>query len=440
MRIFDSSAFTVELSTDNNRYQELTIRGSAYCIWPNREGEGFMLESVDPVLAEYKCRVSGISLSWPATASSRAILLKSEDKSVLIRKKNESNGYHEEIRIFADSKETVRFRFTGPPGEFDVTELSGPSSYTSAENRGISDLSSIPKQFQLGLIGSEGECAIPVEEGFKALIPLGREILESFPITKAAHILHIFGYGAGHDRAYPDYSPSKMLGGPGLFKDVLAQLKDMGFRISLYMNARLMDAALKESYPQLNDSRLKDEKGNEFSEEYFGRTFHVMNPCSAAWQDELYSQAMKLKDLGADLLQLDQIAGRAAPLAPGTPWGEGYADLIRRIQKLGMKVWIQGVSDYYPADCFEMTWKDLEILKGGILRGGNPFGKTDLSLLKALKDRGDFKGTLLTPMDKRDIIDSTLFNFRLDLMDKSGLLPLCGPDYMKRIIKFSLLI
>ncbi|MBF9016930.1 MULTISPECIES: DUF6259 domain-containing protein [unclassified Oceanispirochaeta] len=437
MRIFDSSSFTVDSIEINNTCQELTVRGRAYCVWPNREGEGFMLESVSSVLADNGCNERGLSLSWPATASARAIILKSEDASVLIRKINESNGYHEEIRIFADSSDILRFRFTGPIGEFVVTELSGSYWTDAAGNKGKSDLNSIPKQFQLGLISPEGECAIPAEEGFRALIPLGREIINSFPITKTAHILHLFGYGAGHDRAYPDYSPSEMLGGSELFKSVLSRLKDMGFRISLYMNARLLDASRRDTYPRLKESILKDPEGKEFTEEYFGRTFLVMDPSSAAWQDELYSQALMLHELGADLLQLDQVAGRAAPVTPGSPWGEGYADLIHRIQKLGMKVWIQGVSDYYPADCFEMTWKDLEILEGGILRGGNPFGVTDLSLLKALKDSGNFKGTLLTPMDKRDTIDPSLFSFRLDLMDKSGLLPLYGPDYMKRIVKFA---
>lgn len=439
MKIFDSSRFSVDLTEGESSSSELTVRGRVFCIWPNREGEGFTLESAAPALKRYGCTDSGISLSWPATASTRSILLKSEGASILIRKVNDNQGRHEEIRIFADDTETVRFRFTGPHGEFEVSELSDIKNTTAADAV-PPDLKTVPRQFQLGLIGPEGECNLPAPQGFKAIVPLAQEILKIFPDRKAPPLLHLFGYAAGHDRAYPDYTPSAKLGGTALFTEVIAELKSMGFKISLYMNARLLDASKREAFPHLQDSILKDSRDEIITEEYFDRKFYVMNPDSAAWREELYSQANNLKQTGADMIQLDQIAGRAAPVPPGSPWGKGYADLIRNIKEEELEVWIQGVSDYYPADCFEMTWKDLEIMEGGVLRGGNPFGKTDLSLLKALKQRDAFTGTLLTPLDKRNSIDTEQFTFRLDMMDRKGLLPLYGPGYIQKLKELSILI
>ncbi|MDC7234429.1 MAG: DUF6259 domain-containing protein [Spirochaetales bacterium] len=427
MRIFESGSFTVDSVQISSNCSELIIKGEAWCIWPNREGEGFHLSDAAPALSRLGCRETGISLSWPATASCCSLLLETEEDSVLIDKEEDPKGYHEEIRIFADSPDGIRFRFTGSSGGFTVNRLNREQDSDNEDC--LTKPGAVQKQFQLGLIGPEGENNLPPEQGFRALVPLARNILESFPLHGEPPVLHIFGYAAGHDRGYPDYSPSQKLGGPAVFKEILSRIKSLGFRISLYMNARLMDSSLRGSLPHLEQSILRSPEGTAYSEEYFGRTFLVMDPSSPAWIEELYNRALELAGLGADLIQLDQIAGRAAPAPPGTPWGEGYAGLIRRIQSSGTEVWIQGVSSFYPADAFELTWKNLEVLEGGVLRGGNPFGINDLGLLKVLKQRGRFRGTLLVPIDKGKLIDGH-FPFRLDLMDKNGLLPLYGPDYI----------
>ncbi|OQY34907.1 MAG: hypothetical protein B6241_03235 [Spirochaetaceae bacterium 4572_59] len=429
MTIYESAGLSIELKTENILYEELIIRGEAYCVWPNREGEGFTLDAIKNALDKNHCQRSGLSLSWPATASSRSLLLKPLAASpFLIQKKNTNEGFHEEIRIFADTEERIRIRFCGKPGQFEISEL--PDHDPKISEPKTSDMKGLAKQFQLGLIGPRGECHIPPDQGFKALLPLGKEILKSYPLEKNHHILHLFGYAAGHDRGYPDYSPSEKLGGWDCFKETLNALKTMGFRISLYMNARLLDKSRTLDYSHLKNGILKDSEGNEQTEEYFGRIFYVMNPGFSLWCDELYKESLKLQELGADWVQLDQVAGRAALVPPGDPWGQGYNSLIQRIQSGGMKVWIQGVSDYYGADCYEMTWRNLNILEGGILRGGNPFGKNDLSLLKALSEKGEFSGSLLIPLSKYRETDMEGFDFRLDMMGEKGALPLYGPGYL----------
>jgi len=441
MKIFDSDDLTLSIPdfkeispsgssvriytplSSDQEIVELLVRGKGYCVWPNREGEGFRIESVRSVLKEQGCIDSGLSLSWPATASSQSIaLFPDKGEGFLLESLSSRPGYHREIRIFSDSDDSLRIRFTGPHGKWSLSPRKN-RWYPSTGH----DLSMLPRQFQVGLIGPEGECYIKDRGGFKTLATLGETIQSLFPRGEEPPILHIFGFGEGHDRGYPDYSPSAELGGPQALREAVEALHNMDFRVSFYMNARLMETAKSPAFPELERGICRDSEGKPIEEQYFGRSFYVMNPNFSPWIEELLNQAKMLKSLGADLIQLDQIAGRAAVVPPGKPWGQGYNELIRHIHDLGMKVWIQGVSDYYEADSFEMTWRDLNILPGGIVRGGNPFGKTDLTLLKA---RG-FDGELLSPFSKMEENGTCGFKFRIDMMGERGNPPIYGPDYLK---------
>ncbi|MDA3956372.1 DUF6259 domain-containing protein, partial [Oceanispirochaeta sp.] len=369
---------------------ELLVRGKGYCIWPNREGEGFPIDGVYPVLQRENCLESGLTLSWPATAGTLAVaLFPLRGSGLLFQIQTSEKGFHSELTLHSNSQDSLNFRFAAQPARREQwTTASLPERWLSSSLKGLKFL---PKQFQVGLIGPDGRCGLPEKEGFRSLETLGKSILKDFPEETIPPVLHIFGYGAGHDRAYPDYSPSERLGGPSLLKETAAQLKMMGFRLSFYMNARLMETDQLSRYPRLRDGICLEERGKERVEEYGLRRFYVMDPQFPPWRDELLKQAQRLQSLGADLIQLDQVAGRAAAVPPGEIWGLGYNTLIESLHRAGLEVWIQGVSDYYQADCFEMTWRDLKILPGGILRGGNPFGLTDLTLIKALS----FKGQLL---------------------------------------------
>jgi len=171
-----------------------------------------------------------------------------------------------------------------------------------------------------------------------------------------------------------------------------------------------------------------------------------MDPDFQPWLDELYNQAVMLKVMGADAVQLDQVAGRAAAVPPGKVWGRGYKNLIYRLQNAGLKVWIQGVSDYYPADWFEMTYRDVNILPDGILRGGNPFGRTDLSLLRTL----GLPGRFLIPVSKLEASGCSSLSvskdfstkesdlpFILDVLGGCGKLPLYGREYLEELDSLS---
>lgn len=405
---------------------EILLRGKGWCVWPNREGEGFSIDRVYPVLKELGCLETGISLSWPATASAAAVaVFPEEGPGILIRNLPEEEGRHREIRILAESEEHIRFEIIGPAGRWQVSPALRrwePSAYAPSMQ--------ISRQYQVGIIGPHGENHLLQNGGFAGLVSLGENLMKQKNIGNRP-VLHIFGYGAGHDRGYPDYSPSPLLGGAAALREAVRQLKGMGFRLSFYMNARLAEEEALARFPHLKDAVCRDREGRSVREEYFGRSFCIMQPSSPIWKAELLKQAVMLQELGADLIQLDQVAGRAAAVPPGEIWGEGYNDLIRSIREGGSEIWIQGVSDYYEADCFEMTWRDLNVLRGGILRGGNPFGETDLTLLQLLS----FKGTLLCPVTKLKQCGTEGFSFRMDMMGDRGIPPVYGPSYLEELLR-----
>ena len=346
---------------------DLNIEGRGYCVWPNREGEGFHFNRVYPVLAENHCLQTGLSLSWPATASSQSVaLFPSKGPGILFRFTDDTEGAHREIRIKASSQDQVSIRFSGRSGNCSISSL----DERWGESRG--KIIPVRYQFQAGLIGPSGECGIPGSGGFSYLPELGDRILACHGPFNKEPILHLFGYAKGHDTGYPDYTPSESLGGAVALKRAIEKLHTLGFLVSCYLNARIVETEMLRVFPHLEEGLCYDLSGKPVMECYFGRDFYVMNPNFSPWLAELEKQALGLKTLGADIIQLDQVAGRAATVPPGDPWGKGYATLIDSLRKKGLKVWIQGVSDYYHSDYFEMTWRDLNILPDGTIRGGNP--------------------------------------------------------------------
>jgi hypothetical protein len=408
---------------------DLNIEGTGYCVWPNREGEGFYFNRVYPVLEENCCLKTGLSLSWPATASTQSVaLFPSKGPGILFGFTDDAEGAHREIRIKASSPDRIRIRFSGRSGNCAVTPLNERWVKSRAE------IIPVRYQFQAGLIGPAGECGIPGSGGFSYLPELGELILDCHGPFREKPILHLFGYAKGHDTGYPDYTPSESLGGAESFKQAIEKLHALGFLISCYLNARIIETEMLSVFPHLEEGLCYDTSGTPVLERYFGREFYVMNPGFTPWLTELENQAMRLKALGADIIQLDQVAGRAATVPPGEAWGKGYAELIDSLRNRGLKVWIQGVSDYYHSDYFEMTWRDLNILPDGTIRGGNPFGETDLTLLKTMKGSHDY----LVPRSKIDSVRDPDLTVILDVMGDKGGLPLVNRKYLDDLKRLSL--
>ncbi|MDC7126759.1 MAG: hypothetical protein PQJ46_14405 [Spirochaetales bacterium] len=415
---------------------ELIIEGAVKILWPNREGESFYIKDVFPLLQSKNLVNEGLSIGWPATSMCQGIMFFSEYKSeapssFLFHAIDDCGGRYREIRLLADDCNKLRIRFSGKQCRWEFVERSRSVAFDCAKNKKLAEQSFM---FQVGFKDSEGT-SIP-DTNFGILPDLAKrfsQIVGKNTSSEKPSIIHLFGYGAGHDVGYPDYTPADDLGGSDGLCKAADEIHEKRFLLSCYLNARLVQVELIEKFPELMSSRCVTADGTYVIERYGNHEFFVMNPCSAIWEEYLFEQAIMLKSCGADAVQLDQVAGRAPAVSVGEEWGRGYKALINRLHAEGLKVWIQGVSDYYPADWFEMTYRELSILPGGVLRGGTPFGKTDLCLLKALMPDDEKDRCFIVPLKKAPLIKDSGLSIIVDLLTMDGSPPFYGKDYLDKL-------
>ncbi len=461
MTVFESPGFSVQIraeepfkkisggdflhisSETEESIRELHVEASGIgrIIWPNREGEGFFIGEAFQVLKDAQALESGLNLAWPSTgAFSGCMFMDCSGEGVLVALPFDPLGRIINLRIQSRKPGIATFCLTGVFKEAWVLEfksrkdLSGRiSSFLRTTGRGKPRGrkpagSGRKYQYQVGLIDPYGQTEVPEEKGFMVL----DELAERFERIHhpEGDTLHVFGYGAGHDIGYPDYSPSSFLGGASGLAGAAEAVKRRGFELSLYMNARIVEREVVSGYSHLEGGFLRDDQGLPLEEVYQDRHFYIMDPGYEPWQDEIFKAAMKLKALGADWIQLDQVAGRQPAGNPGDDWGLGYEKMIRRIRAEGLKIWIQGVCDFYSADRFEMAYRDVSILSGGVIRGGNPFGEQDPFPAALFMGEREF----LVPRDKSGKLAPGDFpNVVVDMLVKGEVLPLYGGSYLDGI-------
>ena len=361
----------------------LGMKGEMWKIlWPNREGEIFSASHVVDKIKKYNVP-DGLTISYPSTASCRTLIFMEETgNGFAFLAPPDKNGRVTEFRINAEDCRNVFINIKGENSTWytlffetiDELEEKVRDLQISVPWTGLSAVKTNSRwQIQIGLIGPDGKNEVPENKGFDVLIDISELMLSELGEN---NILHVFGYSMGHDMSYPDYTPSMQLGGRFSLEKAIKIIHQNNQKVVFYMNGRI---AQKENVEKdgLYNSILTDDNKLPFTEIYHTRNFYVMNPSSKEWQARLFLEAMKLKELGADGIQLDQLGGRAAPVPPGEIWGEGYIKLIDNLHKEGLTVWIQGLSDIYPADWFELTYRDTNILEDGTIRGGTPLGKPD---------------------------------------------------------------
>ena len=361
----------------------LRLTGKEWTVfWPNREGERFTASAVGPALEKYNCP-NGLTISYPSTASCRTLIFTDTNgEGVIVCAPPDNQGRVTDFLITEHGKDQIEFEVSTAVGDwfslYFKTWKKMMEAFTALQK--TEDWQLLPKksneirwQVQVGLIGPDGKTEVHKNNGFDVLSEISELMLNKLGEN---NILHVFGYSSGHDMDYPDYTPSSQLGGSSHLEKVVKKIHQNSQKAVFYMNGRI---AQKENVEKdgLHDSILTDDNGLPFTEIYHTRNFYVMNPSSEEWQARLFSEAIKLKELGADGIQLDQLGGRAAPVPAGEIWGEGYIKLINNLHKEELSVWIQGLSDIYPADWFELTNRNTNILEDGTIRGGTPLGQSD---------------------------------------------------------------
>ncbi len=134
-------------------------------------------------------------------------------------------------------------------------------------------------------------------------------------------LLGIWGWGVGgHDRLYPYWSPDNLLGGRIELKQAIQRAQKRGFKIIVYSNGTLIDAAT--DYYAVNglDTVLQDPTGRpvlDFYVKYNNATPVILTracPGSSVWRNTLLNTALAAKDLGIDAFYIDQVGVRGPDL------------------------------------------------------------------------------------------------------------------------------
>ena len=415
---------------------KIDIPEGALFFWPNREGELIKSRDINNVLSQKN--LSSASICYPATASMLFFIIYNPDTKygTVLFSNPDTDG---KIALFSLNKGTRSpyLQIEADGIDLNISNYKG-NTFEEVVDKFLDEqivdtiLPSRVKlsfyQVQLGLYSPLGKHNIPLSKGFEVCEDVAKLMKNNIGYN---NIIHIFAYHGAHDSNYPEYFPSQELGGDLGLKKAIEGIHKERQRCSLYMNARLFSLELLDKYPYLKDSIIEDSNGDRVVESYNERDFYVMDPLSEEWRELLKKRASFLKSLGADIIQLDQVAGRAAIGPIGYKWGYGYRLLIQEIESLDLEVWIQGINEIYPANRFELCFRHPNILVDGTIRGGHPFGVSYPLIARILNNQN-----FIIPLGSKELLrDINKQNITIDLENMPGELSLYSLTYMKDLIK-----
>lgn len=435
-------------------FLKLNKEKSDYVIIPNREGEKINLKKgenkLNKFLKENNLNINFAKIVYPSIASTNLIVFKigkklfflysPSNKKFLVTnyiiKEDEENLY---IEINSCEKYWLFFNINLDSKINDISDIdSNIKAYSYAKNL----INKINNKFQAKIKESKIYANYFIQVGFISPdLYYDKNNKIGFMVLKKIseliknklgnnNIIHIFGYSKGHDIDYPDYTPSKLLGGLKLLKKAIEEVHKNNQKVSIYLNSRIASKELVDQNKVLKKAIFYNEDGNCVIEKYNERKFYVMNPDSKIWIKTLLKWVKLFKKIKVDGIQLDQIGGREALTKPCSNWGKGYYKLIKKIQKNKMFVWIQGCSSIYPADIYELTYRKPKILKNGIIRGGTPIGESNFLPIILVNTSKMF----LIPLSKLKYIPENLkIRYVIDIEYEKGRLFIYNEDYLKNL-------
>lgn len=343
-------------------------------IFPLREGE--IIKNIEklPIDKEY-------SLSYPGTASTKSMVLFSENKKGIFVGGEPS---YEFTKIKIRRKKGKKLIISYNSNNHKLYFIHFKHNWKIAANQykkiiGLEENKKIkrkPKYFlQIGIKNSSCEC------GIKNFLDLKNLIDYFHSKAGSGHIIHFFGTNKnGFDRMLPDYSIDPKLGGKKSFKNLITYIKKKGLLTSHHYNPRIADKNWIEKNIAYTPAILKYKSGNPIIELYKGHRNYVMNPNNESWFNKCMKNVKYLKSIGFDYIQLDQFAYQRNFYNKEKPIQLGYKKMIEEFDKLKIKTWLEGVSDIFKLkkDNFyqilnrdnAQVWDDHES------RRGYPYGKS----------------------------------------------------------------
>jgi len=404
--------------------------------WPNHEGERGLLADVHKRVESLERGSGGVSVLYPISASCRTLIIGDQHGGIILSAMPDEKGRVSQINLKSQSQDRVEFLVKTGRSCWILTQFhGGPDDALDWLSRIIAKVKwpmfDPPEPvgnflLQVGLIGPDYDCLVPVDKGFMVLEDIARTMTRHLG---KGHWLHVFGYSHGHDILYPDYSPSQFLGGHGVLKDAIRAVHRKGQKVSFYLNLRIADKSLVENDFKLQNSVFYDSVGKPIIEKAHDRSFVIMNPESREWQERIVKEASRLVDLGADGLELN-FGGAQSLLVPlGEQWGDGIRIIISRIRNLGVKVWYRGGTDIYPADWLEMSSEESVVDNDGHILSGCALGEFDPRLYMTLVPGRSY----LVPLSRKPFPQSEGTRVMKDLENIMGGLFIYNEEYIDRI-------
>ncbi len=310
-------------------------------IFPVREGEFIDDVRKLPLNKEY-------SVSYPGTASTKSMaLFVSEKEGVFIG--GIPTYEFSKIKIKRIKGNLVKITYRSP--EHHLYFYRANTNWRHAADKfkkviGTANETLIkrkPRYFlQIGIIDSFGNCGI---NHFDELLPIVKRLEQEIG---TGHIVHLFGTNeAGFDRMFPDFTIAKRLGGKKALAKTIKKIKQLGFLTSHHYNPRIADTHWIKKYPGYLKAIAMKKSGELVKEKYKGHAHYVMNPNNERWFQRSMKTVNYLKSIGFDYIQLDQFTYQRNFYNPCKPLHLGYKRMIDEFERLGIKFWLEGVSDIH---------------------------------------------------------------------------------------------
>ncbi|OGD62123.1 hypothetical protein A2160_00020 [Candidatus Beckwithbacteria bacterium RBG_13_42_9] len=378
-------------------------------IFPTREGEYISNPLKFPPYSTY-------SLSYPGTASTKCVIIFFPDNTGLLVGAKPSLNW---AKISLTLGENGSFCLKFLQNQEDLFLIPFADDWEKAV-----------KSFRKVAFGQEKVAKKPqilTEPRFSLQMGIrdffGRSYINSFtelePIINLyrdrlgpRNIVHLFATNAaGFDQLFPDFAIDSRLGGEKGLAKLVSQLHKQNLYVSHHFNPRIADFRWLEKNPQFKEAVIINPQGaynSPWVEFYKGAVYFVLDPNHPLVQEYSLKTIKYFQKMGFDYVEIDQIAYQRNLYTRAGGFGSGYQRLIDQTAKMGMKFWIEGVSDIFdlPADCFcQVLQRDRpEMWETEENRRGYVYGTAFTRFFRCLQPFTPISFQLVTEKCKVDLI------------------------------------
>ena len=137
-----------------------------------------------------------------------------------------------------------------------------------------------------------------------------------------------------------------------------------------HYNPRFADSNWLKKHPEYRSGIVRKKDRSYVHEEYKDHDHFFMNPNDERWFERSMKTIKYLSGLGFDYVQLDQFTYQRNFYNPHQPIQLGFKKMIEECNRLGIKHWLEGVSDVHklkPGNFYQILIRDIPLFRGKIV-------------------------------------------------------------------------